>query len=747
MERTTDASDFWTGVAPYWTGTDEETGEDVTVTLPEGALYASSSETAVYQRVVPLDLSGYFEEKPDETQLRIAAQAVMEEKTQESLFESIDVSFVTSDLTEGIAALKRLALCDTLSVIHPRLGVSATAKIVSVTYDVVLERYTSMTLGSIQPMLDTTLTAGLQASLEQVRKSMATRSRLTQVKNTLQTEMQQAVENATRLLTGGDGGYVVTRTNANGEPIEHLYMNTDDMNTATQVLRINKNGIGFSKTGIDGPYTSAWTLDGTFIADWIQAGTLNANVIRAGVIQDTGGTNYWNLETGDFRLAPSAQIGSSSKTVGDTVVSTDVQYGNSDSASTAPSTWTSNAQWQKGKVLWTRTKLVYADGTSGYTDASVIAGAEGMGVSSVTEQYILTNSNTTSPSANDSGWSDAQPAWSKGKYYWTRSRITWSDGSVSYTTPALAMALTSGNQSTNDLDEALNQQAIFNRLTNNGQTQGIFMDSGKLYLNATYIRSGTLEVKKNNREVFYVNVDTGAVRINADSLSIAGSAAASQTNVSTAISDYDTGLTQAKVFNKLTNNGVLQGLFMQDGKLYINAAYITTGVLKDVQGRTSLDLTTGELKIGHGTIDIYNFETKFGFYVGPYGDVAIGSKPSNMSSFENNKTAFQINNWGTVKLDSIWHYYESSSGYRYKSGQVYSDETNGYHGVSISGPDGYKKLAVTNQGVTLWSPHVSGAVASQSLKIPYNWVFNSDGTWHVDWYDMKVVDGILYWDS
>lgn len=44
----------------------------------------------------------------------------------------------------------------------------------------------------------------------------------------------------------------------------------------------------------------------------------------------------------------------------------------------------------------------------------------------------------------------------------------------------------------NDLDKSLNQEDIFNRLTNNGEAQGIYMQDGKLYINLTYARAGTL---------------------------------------------------------------------------------------------------------------------------------------------------------------------------------------------------------------------------------------------------------------
>ncbi len=43
-----------------------------------------------------------------------------------------------------------------------------------------------------------------------------------------------------------------------------------------------------------------------------------------------------------------------------------------------------------------------------------------------------------------------------------------------------------------ELDASLDQTAIFNRLTNNGQAQGVYMIDGQLYINMSYARAGTL---------------------------------------------------------------------------------------------------------------------------------------------------------------------------------------------------------------------------------------------------------------
>ena len=50
------------------------------------------------------------------------------------------------------------------------------------------------------------------------------------------------------------------------------------------------------------------------------------------------------------------------------------------------------------------------------------------------------------------------------------------------------------NSAVDALDKALTQLEIFNRLTNNGAAQGIFLKDGKLYLNFSYAQGGTLKL-------------------------------------------------------------------------------------------------------------------------------------------------------------------------------------------------------------------------------------------------------------
>lgn len=59
--------------------------------------------------------------------------------------------------------------------------------------------------------------------------------------------------------------------------------------------------------------------------------------------------------------------------------------------------------------------------------------------------------------------------------------------------------------------------------------------------------------------------------------------------------------TQRDIFNKLTNNGQTQGIYLSGGLLYINANYIETGIISDRYGRSTWNLNTGTLTTNYMT--------------------------------------------------------------------------------------------------------------------------------------------------
>lgn len=249
-----------TGICPYWTDSD---GNTVTGDIQ----YAEGADNFPYKRTVVMDFSGDYQDKPTKAELEAHARSYISSNRVGVPRISIDVSFIALWQTEeykNIANLERVKLCDTVTVEFEKLGISAKAKVVKTVYDVLKERYKSIEIGESR--------TDLVSKLSEMQSAV----------NQAPTEgfMRQAINHANSLLSGGLGGHVVINRNANGEPNEILIMDTDDKDTAVNVIRMNVNGIGFSTTGYDGDYETAWTIDGHFNADFIKAGSINAIDIK-----------------------------------------------------------------------------------------------------------------------------------------------------------------------------------------------------------------------------------------------------------------------------------------------------------------------------------------------------------------------------------------------------------------------------------------------------------------------------------
>lgn len=122
-------------------------------------------------------------------------------------------------------------------------------------------------------------------------------------------QMEAALENATEQITGANGSTIEFVYDSNKKLSEILVMDQPDRATATKIWRWNNGGLGFSSNGYGGPYSLAMTQDGSIVATMITTGTLNASLLKVGIIQDLAGTNYWNMQTGAFRLKNGNQVG------------------------------------------------------------------------------------------------------------------------------------------------------------------------------------------------------------------------------------------------------------------------------------------------------------------------------------------------------------------------------------------------------------------------------------------------------
>lgn len=159
---------------------------------------------------------------------------------------------------------------DTVQVIDERLGVNIMTSVISYDYDCILERYTQVEFGNFKQSL-----SNLISTVTQSAEAMVTESaQVLQV--TLGEELQQATD---RIWSVMGNSYVIY----DGDKI--LVVDSLPKETATNVIMINNGGIGFSQTGINGTFNSAWTIDGTMDMQQINVINLTADLIKGGTLK------------------------------------------------------------------------------------------------------------------------------------------------------------------------------------------------------------------------------------------------------------------------------------------------------------------------------------------------------------------------------------------------------------------------------------------------------------------------------
>ena len=135
---------------------------------------------------------------------------------------------------------------DTIQVIDERLGITLMTNLIAYDYDCILDQYTELEFGNFQPTL-----SGLISGITQNTENM-----IQENNDSLQITLGQELEQAQEKIWNALGSsYVIYE----GDKI--LIVDTLPKEQATNVIMLNNGGIGFSNTGINGPFNSAWTID------------------------------------------------------------------------------------------------------------------------------------------------------------------------------------------------------------------------------------------------------------------------------------------------------------------------------------------------------------------------------------------------------------------------------------------------------------------------------------------------------
>ncbi|EHS1287191.1 hypothetical protein G3253_00075 [Enterococcus faecium] len=275
-----DAQSVLVGVYPFISSSSE--GEDE-ITLPEEVIFTDYVEDYPAGYVSFVD---FKDKATDATTLREAAKEWLKtniDKQKPQVSGSIELVPLRHQRGyEKFVDLEKVSMGDGVDVYHPQLKVNMSARIVEYTFNVLTNSYDKLVVGNVK-------TNFLENTENNVNNLI--NDAIDQLKNggEISDLINDIVDHQTDIITGQDGGYVLL--DPKEAPSRILIMDTPDKNTARNVLQINNAGIGFSKTGINGTYDTAWTLDGGFNASFITAGEIVGITIR-GTTLISDGTDY-----------------------------------------------------------------------------------------------------------------------------------------------------------------------------------------------------------------------------------------------------------------------------------------------------------------------------------------------------------------------------------------------------------------------------------------------------------------------
>lgn len=168
-----------------------------------------------------------------------------------------------SDEAKEFAKIRNYGLFDTFSVYHRLYDIHIDTKITSVVYDSLTEKNKKIYAGDAQMAFYTKQNYELQETIKTLTKKGY---------------MSEFVDYVTNLINGVEGGSVLQYPK--NKPHTTYYMDTDSRDTAKDVIAINNQGLGFSRTGWLGPFVNAWGIDGTLNADFIRAGKIKTDIME-----------------------------------------------------------------------------------------------------------------------------------------------------------------------------------------------------------------------------------------------------------------------------------------------------------------------------------------------------------------------------------------------------------------------------------------------------------------------------------
>lgn len=474
------------------------------------------------------------------------------------------------------------------------------------------------------------------------------------------------------------------------------------LKATSSMWAVNINGMGIrlaASLASDGQWNWRTFITGAQVsADCINAGTMRADRIRAGLLTDEKGKNFWDFDTGEFQLSPGdVNYGDNGWTLEGVVNDLDNRASNNASDIKSLGTATGDALKELTENL-------------GETDKSL----------SELKTSINDLDGTVNNLASDGVVTEAEKA-AVNKILQTIEKEQ-SDLSSEYSTLTKSTSLNEQfklNVLVPKYDAAFGENQAYDNLKD-------CIDIVLACKTADELKTAMVDYKSAYSTYASATNTYHSAAYYAKSIIEQSKAKATAQGL---LSDYDDAWTQNKVFNLLTNNGKTQGVFMKNGLVYINASYMSAGIIADAAMRNSWNLKTGAFSTNYMTAN--NITAKGTFRCGYESYYTILNSAGQMSGYrtDNNKTR------------SVGYIDYSSSARDTSTGELmYGLQLQAEGIVRISSPR-ISTASSSNTSVTTtqgWTGYINQPLISELHDAG-----NGTVGWHYGTMQLRYINGIL----
>ena len=238
------------------------------------------------------DDEGYDTLEEAQTELIRRANLEFTQNNIDKIQADYRINFIQLEQTEeykDYVSTERIFLGDEIDVFEEKLNINITVRAIRKRFDVLKQKTIEIELSNEVVKTKVPTIGDIINQIDKIEGNM---------NESFENILNQAKDHATDLINSGlKDSYVVVRQN------EILIMDTQDINTAVNVWRWNRGGLGFSSTGYNGQFSTAITNDGKIVADFITTGVLNAVLIKAGILKSFNQKTWIDMENGTFNFA------------------------------------------------------------------------------------------------------------------------------------------------------------------------------------------------------------------------------------------------------------------------------------------------------------------------------------------------------------------------------------------------------------------------------------------------------------